>query len=349
MRAKFIFSLNLIFFSLFSLCEAQYFSYSSKTDSLIAVGMDQVHQLEYETAIATFRELIDHYPDHPMGYFYVAAVYDVINQNYRITVYEDEYERSIDLAIEKGEHYLRKNNDDALAHFYLGGSYGFRGLHRVRKRQWLQVFSDGYRGLKHLQISIKLRPDLYDAYYGLGLYHYWRSAMAGVLRFLPIIADRRQQGINELKLAIEKGRYVKIECKFALAAVYYNEARYDSALTIYDELYERFPFDPSAIYMRARTLEKLGRWDEMLEMVQKLVTVLDAFPYRSVGYQVECNYLIALALTNLGRKDEAIPYLETALMLAKKRDKKKELEGPLEDFKEIVKNTKRLYRRISAS
>ena len=328
---------------------SQYISYSPETDSLIDRGMSLVHNLKYEEAIETFRELINHYPDHPIGYFYVAAVYDLINQNYRITTFEDAYEEAIDRAIEKGEKYLSKQPRDALAHFYLGGAYGFRGLHKVRKRQWLQVFADGYRGLRHLQISLKLRPDLYDAYYGLGLYHYWRSAMAGVLRYLPLISDTRQKGINELRLAIEKGRYVKIECSFALAAVYYNEARYDSALAIYDTLYARFPNDPSAIYMRARTLEKLGRWEEVLELSKHLLDMITSYPHQSIGYQVECHYLIAKALHKLGRDDEARLHLKTALKLAKKRNAKKELEGPLEDFKTIYKSAKGLYKQLNGA
>jgi len=324
----------------------QYMSYSAKTDSLIARGMDLVHNLQYKKAIEVFRQLIQLHPDHPIGYFYVAAVYDLINQNYRITTFEDEYEKAIDRAIKVGERYLSNHQKDALAHFYLGGAYGFRGLHRVRKRQWLKVFADGYRGLRHLQISLKLRPDLYDAYYGLGLYHYWRSAMAGVLRYLPLISDKRQQGINELRLAIEKGRYVKIECQFALAAVYYNEARYDSALAIYDSLYVRFPRDPSMIYMRARTMEKLGRWNEVLNLSQNLLNIITAYPYQSIGYQIECHYLIALALSKLGRTDEALQHLQTAMALHKKRNSKKELEGPLEDYKQIYKNVKKLYKRL---
>ena len=326
---------------------AQYFSYSEETDSLIARGMALVHNLHYDQAIRLFRKLIQLHPDHPIGYFYVAAVYDLINQNYRITTFEDEYEREIDKAVNVGEHYISRHKEDAIAHFYLGGAYGFRGLHRVRKRQWLKVFADGYRGLRHLQISLKLRPDLYDAYYGLGLYHYWRSAMAGVLRYLPLISDKRQQGINELRLAIEKGRYVKIECSFALAAVYYNEARYDSALAIYDSLYARFPRDPSVIYMRARTLEKFGRWNEMLRLSRELLRIIQEYPHQSIGYQIECHYMIALALHNLHQDEEARRQLETAMALRKRRNPKKELEGPLEDFKDIYKKVVKLYKRLN--
>jgi tetratricopeptide (TPR) repeat protein len=334
---------------IYSPTRAQYFSYTEETDSLIALGMKEVHSLRYDSAIAVFKKLIDLHPDHPMGYFYVAAIYDLINQNYRITVFEDEYEKAIDLAIKKGEEYLRKNRGDAIAHFYLGGAYGFRGLHRVRKRQWIQVFIDGYKGLRNLQKSLALRPDLYDAYYGLGLYHYWRSAMAGILRFLPIVQDKRQQGIEELKLAIQKGRYVKIETLFALCAVYYNEEMYDSALAINDTLYALFPSDPSALYMRVRILEKLSRWEEMLAIARKLLKVLEDYPHKSYGYLVECHYLIARALVELGRKEEALHHLETAMALHKKRDKKKELEGPLEDYDEIYKNVKKLHRTLNPS
>ncbi len=328
--------------------EAQYISYSPETDSLIQVGMNQVHQLETDSALVTFDVLAKIYPDNPIGYFYKGAVHDLVNQNYRITVFEKEFETEIDLAIKKGKNFVKKNKKDPLGFFYLGGAYGFRGLHAAKKRDWIDAFVDGLKGLNNLKKSVAIREDFYDAYFGLGMYHYWRSAMTKKLFFLPGFKDERQRGINELKLVIEKGKYAAIESHFGLVACYYNEAEYDSALAVNDVLYSQFTFDPSVLYMRARIFEKTEKWQNLYDMTQALYKLLMDFPHKSVGYQVECHYLMGLALQNLNQTGEAITHLETALALKKSRKKKAELEGPLEDFDDIYKNAKKLHKRLTS-
>lgn len=332
-----------------SLSFAQYISNSPETDSLINVGMDQVHQLETDSALVTFSILTEIYPDDPIGYFYRAAIYDLVNQNYRITTFEKEFKREVDLAIKKGEKYIKKNKKNPLGFFYLGGAYGFRGLHEVKKRQWIKAFVDGLKGLNHLKKSLVIREDFYDAYFGLGMYHYWRSAMTKKLIFLPGLSDQRQQGINELKLVIEKGKYATIESKFGLVTCYYNEAIYDSALAINSDLYADFPFDPSVLYLRAKIFEKTERWQDLYDITQDLYKLITDYEHQSIGYQIECHYLKALALNKLNKKQEAVQHLETAIALKKKRNKKKELEGPLDDFDDVFDNVKKLHEELKSS
>ena len=198
----------------------------------------------------------------------------------------------------------------------------------------------------NLQKSVIKRPDLYDAYFGFGLYHYWRSALTGVLRFLPLVPDQRRQGINEIRLAIEKGRYAGVEGQFALENIFYNEAEYDSALLVNDWLYQRFPHDPSALYMRARIYQKQQDWQNLLTTTETLYATLMSYPYKSIGYQIECHYLLAVAHDQLGQKELAYHHLEMAQELKKKRDKKTELEGPLEDFDQVFDNVKKLAKQI---
>lgn len=340
---------GLIFMFLVPCSAFSQLSYSPETDSLVAKGINQVHNLQLDSSITTFDKLINHYPDHPIGYFYKAGIYDIFNQNYRIVAFEKEFEEAVELAIKIGEKHVKKNKNDALAYFYLGGAYGFRGLHRVYKRDWLHVFIDGYKGLKNLNKSLKKNPEFYDAYFGLGLYHYWRSAMTKKLRFLPFVSDQRQKGIDELKLAIKKGKYAGVESRISLASVYYNEAEYDSGFALNEWLYQRYPFDPSILYFRTRVYEKKQLWQDMLETANELYNVITNYEHQSTGYKIECMYLRALAEFNLGRNENALNKLETAIKLEKTRDKKQELEGPYEDFDEIFDKIKKLHKKINSN
>ena len=62
-------------------------------------GIDQIHQELYTDALNTFKQLIEFYPNHPAGYFFIAMVYQTIMRNYRINLYEHEYEQYLNKAI----------------------------------------------------------------------------------------------------------------------------------------------------------------------------------------------------------------------------------------------------------
>jgi len=128
--------------------------------------------------------------------------------------------------------------------------------------------------------------------------------------------------------------------------IYYNKKDYKKALALNQELRVAFPNCPSALYMGSRICEKLHEWEKAKALFQQLLTHLIASEYGSIGYEVECHYGIANSYYNLGEFPKALHYTHRALDLAKQRKAKLELEGPQEDFKEIVKKTKQLRKKL---
>jgi tetratricopeptide (TPR) repeat protein len=246
-------------------------------------------------ALGLFQKVIDRNRDDPKGYFYKAAAYSVIMQDYRTRAFEQEFFRHIELAIAKAQDRLEKNNNDAEAHFYLGGAYGYRGIDKTLVGSWLGAFLDATRGIFHLQKALAFNPNYYDAYYGLGAYHYWVSAKSSILWFLPFFSDERARGIEELRLASRRGRFARYEAKAALVTVLMNEGRWQEALKEVDELLERFPQDLSSHIQRGRILAALGRWAEVEREFTWVKEFLKRAPY--VGYmrKLEAHYHLALA------------------------------------------------------
>jgi tetratricopeptide (TPR) repeat protein len=324
------------------LSNAYSFSLDSTSHKLLLQGLHQVHIEDYDQALVTFEGLIKHRPQHPVGYFCAAAVYKTIMQNYRITAFEPQLDSLLNLTIKIGNEAIQNNEQDALAHFYLGGAYGFRGLHKVRKRDYLGAFKDGLNGMSNLKKAVKIDTSLYDAYYGLGTFHYWRSAKSKILRFL-IFRNDRKKGIKEVWKAIEKGSYTDIEGKYALVAIYYDYADYEKAFSVNQELYELFPTNPSCLYMRCQLYEQLGNWEQAKQTFQQLLTHLKNSEYSSIGYEVECHYRIAHCHYKLSESEQALTHVKKALDLRMERDASKEMEGPLDDFDEIVEKAVNLY------
>ena len=173
--------------------------------ALIDYGIDLVHAEHYEEALEGCKKLMFYYPESPVGYFYTASLYQIIMRNYRVKTFEPQFERFIDLAVEEGECAVKKDRKDAVSYLYLGGAYGYRALHKIRKHKWFSAFKDGLKSISRLEKAIEAEPTLYDTYYGLGTYHYWRSAKSKTLWFLPFIGDERQKGIDELWQSITIG------------------------------------------------------------------------------------------------------------------------------------------------
>ena len=65
--------------------------------------------------------------------------------------------------------------------------------------------------------------------------------------------------------------------------------------------------------------------------------------YKSIGYEVECHSRIVHFHHKLGESEQALEHIIIALDLKNKRDASKEMEGPLEDFDEIVEKAVNLY------
>ena len=273
-------------------------------EAIIRKGIELFTNERMEDALALFQKIIDRDREDPRGYFYKAAVFSVTMLDYKTRHFEPQFNRYIDLAIEKAESRLTSNDRDAEAHFYLGGAYGYRGIDKTMVGGWLGAFIDGTRGVFHLQKALGLNPKYYDAYYGLGAYHYWVSAKSSILWFLPFFADERARGIEELRLASDKGRYSMYEARGTLVTVLMNEKRWKEALAEVEVLLDKFPNDLSSRIQRGTILAELGRWDEVERDFKWVKAFLATKPFHGFMRDMETEYYLALAAQRRGRSKD---------------------------------------------
>lgn len=247
-----------------------------KINPKIKLLIDDVHHERFGNALNHADELIKMDPDHPAGYFLKAAIYDNIILDYLDYRFEEPFEDIVDKAIKLGTKklkYIDKNKlpPDHWLHFYLGGSLGFRGLHRFFKSEWFAAFSDGLNGVDHLVQCLEINKEIYDAYYGLGNFHYWVSAKSRFLWFLPFIKDQREQGLKELSLAIHKGLYTSVEARYAVLRIQNNEKLYKGALRNADKLINDYPEDVFAYDQKGYALRGMKLWKEAADNYSKQI------------------------------------------------------------------------------
>jgi tetratricopeptide (TPR) repeat protein len=135
--------------------------------------------------------------------------------------------------------------------------YSLRGENRATARA-------GVRGREHLLHALALDPSLSDADLGLGLYNYYvdtLSALARVLRFfMGIPGGSKEEGIRQLRHAMEHGQLTPAEARFYLAINLHNyDQKYEDALELMTPLVERYPDNAIFLLARGDLYGKLGR------------------------------------------------------------------------------------------
>ncbi|MSO56694.1 MAG: hypothetical protein EXQ55_07205 [Acidobacteria bacterium] len=157
-------------------------------------------------------------------------------------------------SIASTEAWVAREPKRAEAWFYMGGAYGTRVLFRGHRSQYLAAARDGKRIHDALQQAIKLDPSIGDAYFGLGLYHYYaaiapRAArILGALLMLP--GGDRPGGLKEMEQARSKGILLRGEADYQLHLIYlWYERQPMTALRLIEGLRNRYPHNPD-VYLR---------------------------------------------------------------------------------------------------
>ena len=307
-------------------------------DSLALKGVDLAHQGQFLEALDVLQEIKNLYPDEPAGYVFTAAAYQTLIDSYRNEKYKDQFEQNIETAIQKADAKLKNPDPSAHDFFYAGAAYGYRGIYRSFRGNWWGAFWDGGKGKKFMEKALELDSTLYDVYFGLGSYHYWRSVKSKILWWLPFFGDQRKKGIEYTKVAISKGKFAKDEAKYALVRIYAEEKDYENVLSWADSVKTINPRDPYSRWFVGLAYLGLGKWEEAEKIYQELISICKNSPYYDIAAEAEARYHLALiydhqnlvpkAFEQIGfilanqkeveENDYARPFLEKARELKKK-------------------------------
>jgi tetratricopeptide (TPR) repeat protein len=332
---KILYAIMCVFF--ISNCLAQ------SNDSLLLKGIYLVHQEKFAEAFTLFDSTIACDPDKPVGYFFKAAAYSNLMADYRNPLYADTFFKYIDEAIEIGK--ARKESGQATAEdmFFYGGAVGFRGIFKSSQGDWFGAFKDGLRGKRLLEEARRMDSTNYDISYGLGVYDYWRSAKTRILWWLPFISDKRKEGIQQIYLAIEKGKLVKTEAKYGLLIIYDNEKDYQAVLDLWETYLKQInPNDPFALYFVGRALAHFHRYEEAIDIFNRRLDFFTRSPYYDSGVELEIYYNLGVFYYEWGKYEKAVEYLSLAKDLAESMSFRKDIE-------EAVDNSAKYYNKALAA
>lgn len=164
-------------------------------------------------------------------------------------VLDARFERATSAAIAAADLWTRREPRHAEAWFYLAGSYAPLVQWRVLRGERLAAARVGKRIKDALERALERDPTLHDAYFGIGLYHYYADvapAALKVVRWLLLLpGGDRVQGLREMLQAREHGELLRGEADYQLHWLYlWYEQKPDAALALLRGLDARSPSNP---------------------------------------------------------------------------------------------------------
>ena len=144
-------------------------------------------------------------PDNPIGYLLLGITHYSISNQFRTDACTDTAFFYLDSCIALAKSRIAREPSNPDWYFVLGSAHGYRALHRGAHGSWWGAFKDANQASSNLKKCLELDSTYMDAWYGIGVGDYWKSAKAKFLTWLPFISDKRDQGIREVLLAGRRG------------------------------------------------------------------------------------------------------------------------------------------------
>ena len=163
--------------------------------------------------------------------------------------HDTQFQSRVDAAIASADAWTKREPGRAEAWFYLGGAYGARAQWKVLRRERLGAARDGKRIKEALERALALDPRLQEAYFGIGLYHYYADvapAAAKMLRWLFLLpGGDKTEGMQEMLRAREHAELFGDEADYQLHIIYlWYEKQPQRALALLTNLRDRHPRNP---------------------------------------------------------------------------------------------------------
>ncbi len=196
---------------------------NNQIKNLIRTGLNYSYNFQIEKAFDVFDDVIKKYPKEPYGYHYKSVIYLWFYLSNNETQDFNNFISLSNQAITLANQNIEQEKDIEDSKFILGLNYGFRGMTFGKAERYLEMIGAFKESYSNLEDVIKMNPNNYDAYLGLGLFKLTLDQIPPAFQWtLDIIGFQGDisTGLEYLKIASEKGDLVKIEAQFYLSQIY---------------------------------------------------------------------------------------------------------------------------------
>jgi hypothetical protein len=258
----------------------------------------------FEAADSLAEEMLNDSPGDPAGYF--CAGVSLLS---RMFDREEEWQsrrfhRLLDSASWLATSRLKTadSSEAAWMHNFLGNVHSHRSLWEARFGSLATALRQARAARSEYSKGLEQDSANYDLFFGLGLYHYWKSAKAGILRSLGIFKDETRKGMAELRLAADSSLISKESAHHALIWIWLDRGEYDSTIAACHEMEAQYRTGKSFLWPMAAAFAEQSRSDSAAAVYARLREKLVTEPGNYYNL-IECDYQLARCYEDLGRPD----------------------------------------------
>ena len=282
-------------------------------DYLDSARLEYLHSIQqrlyndnFHMADSLSRSMIDKYPDDPAGYLFRAVTLITVMYDREENLDSEQFHRLLDKALSKALSIrdTASNSTCAWMCLFRGHAEAYRSLWESRYGSLINAIKMGRSAKKEYEQGLAYDSSLYDLYFGLGMYNYWKSAKAGLLRWLGLIHNDKDKGIAQLYLAADSSIISREAALSALIWIRLDRKEYDSAIAYCRMMRERYPDGKAFLWSLARAHYEKKSYSKALKTFQLLRKRLESDPGNYFNI-VECDYYLYRCFDKLSMKTES--------------------------------------------
>ena len=239
---------------------------TERAKSLRVRGLSLGYNLDYNDAVAAFRQAIELDPDDPAAYRLVAAAAwtEILFRQGMVTADDylgrartrvdrqpappdlaSRFHEHLNRSLELAERRLREHPKDADAHFQVGAAVACLASYMATvDGQILGGFRAARRAYLEHEHVLAIDATRHDAGLVVGTYRYGVSTLPIGWRLLARLAGfgtGRERGIRMVEDAARSGGDTQANALFSLIVIYDREHQFDQALAAIEELQRLYP------------------------------------------------------------------------------------------------------------
>jgi predicted negative regulator of RcsB-dependent stress response len=286
------------------------------TEKQIQVGLDKIYNFNWDDGFKAFNSIIIKNPDDPRGYHYKSIIFlwyylgNLNETNLDSFIYFSD--KSLELANQK----LAEKNTAELR-YLIGSVYYNKSIAEARGGNYLQALWTSNQMKSSLEEAVKLKPDLYDAFLGLGLYNFALSQIPSTLEWaanlVGITADK-ELGLTYVNQTVKKGKLSKIDAQYYLSQLHSRViVDHPAAKELLSNLVKRYPKNLLFNFSLAWVEYELN---DLANAEKHLRFVIDANDDLYPFVVSNSNYLLGNVFFARNQFDSAVVYYQNYLKLS---------------------------------
>jgi tetratricopeptide (TPR) repeat protein len=269
--------------------------------------------------------------------FYLAATLNSKMTHFETQADADEFNKAIDKTLQLVESELETEKDladsiKAELFFYEGSAYGYRAFFQGNNGNFLSAVTNGLKSVGLLNKALEIDSTVYGAYFGIGVYKYWRYSRLKFISWLPFIPDDREEGIAMIKLAVACDSLSRYIAMHQLVYILLDYGLFEEAISFAEKIVERYPNSQFMWWANAHAYYKNENFLKAKSSYLRLYSLIMADTNRNIAHLLNCKFKLAMVYKELGEFEACKNQCDSILEISEKIDL-------TESMKDIVSRT----------